>query len=316
MGVDVPLKRGILLWGVLEEMEVDGYISYLRREVKKSEKTAIGYQGDLQGFRRFLDGRDMLLVSNEMARAYQTTLNDQGLKPTTVHRKLAACKSFYRYLKRKGMVQTNPFDDMEMPRIPERLPKFITASELDQLLSFPGVGPLDLRDRAMILLMHDTGVRVAGLAAINVDDVDFDTREIRVIEKGDKERIVIFSDRADYALHQWLDARDSKDEALFVNHKGHRLPPDGIQWVLETRSERTLGKRISPHWLRHSFATQLVNGGVDMAIISELMGHANVQTTKSIYAHVQRTTLHRAYETVHPRLEGRESLKRKLRIVS
>lgn len=285
---------------------MQGYLNYLENEVKKSPKTIEGYTYDIALFKRFIGEKDWEVVDDDTASLYLQSLNKKGLAVNSVVRRIAAVKSMYRWLKRKGKVKSNPFDSLDLPRRPGRLPHFITPNEFEQLLSFSGDSDLDRRDRALFALLFEAGVRVGELTNLNVDDVNLETHEVYVVAnngragKGDKERIAIFGDRAEALLREYLQARRTKDDALFVNDKGHRLPPNGIQWIIRTRSLKMLGREITPHWLRHSFATMLINNGVEQSVIQKLLGHANPATTQ-VYANLHTSTLHRAYEQAVPR---------------
>jgi site-specific recombinase XerD len=283
------------------------YLNYLEHEVKKSPKTIEGYGYDLRQFKRFIGERTWAEVDDCTASSYLQSINQQGLKVNSVLRRIAAVKSMFRFFLKKGKVQSNPFDSLDLPKRPGRLPRFLTKREFEELIGFPGDSELDIRDRAILALFFEGGLRLAELTSINAEAVDLDGHEIYIIGKGDKERVVIFGDRTERLIRDYLQVRPvltvkhQEERALFVNNNGHRLPPNGVQWVMRTRSLKVLDRVVYPHQLRHAFASDLVNSGVDMSIVSELMGHANVQTTKSIYAHIATSTLHRAYEQAHPR---------------
>jgi site-specific recombinase XerD len=296
---------------------IDEFISYLEDEVKKAETTVRGYKYDLEYFNGFLRNKEVELldVTRDIAREYLRHLNGLGLGVATVHRRIAAVKSFYRFLEANDKITANPFGLLDLPKLPERLPKWITHEQFEEMLHFPMAGDgdgylLELRDRAILELLADTGLRVSELVGLNINDIDIEAKEVTVVGKGDKERVVPFGDNAARTVQQYLEIAQPRlsrrPNVVFVNAKGTRLSANWVQQMVGERSERALGFRITPHWLRHSCLTWMRNNGAQMADLADIAGHTNEDITRRIYAHVGMKRLHEVHNETHPRARTRK----------
>ena len=275
------------------------FLRYLSVEKSASPHTLRSYRTDLRQFAEFAedcDGESPTVITTRTLRAWLARLHAQGLDPASVARKLAAVRSWCKFLVRRGRLGRNPAADVRGPRLGRKLVGFLPVDEATALLSDPR---LSARDRAVLELLWATGLRVSELAGLDVDDVDRAERTVQVMGKGRKERIVPFGAKAAAALDAYLGAREGS--ALFVNARGGRLGVRSL-WTIVRRAARQAGltRRVSPHTLRHTFATHLLDAGADLRMIQELLGHRRISTTQR-YTHVGSEQLMRVYDAAHPR---------------
>jgi len=296
---------------------VDHAARFLRRlRVARglSPSTLRAYRVDLRQFLTFLrlEGRpDPVAVDNLLLRKFLARLRGAGYARATLVRKLASLRAFYRFLCQEGLCETNPIAALRTPRLPRRLPEFLTGKEIAQLLAAPDVSkPLGLRDRAILETLYSTGLRASELVNLNVADVDLLGEVVRAMGKGRRERLAPLGRYALDALRDYLAARGISPRRvpftrapLFLNRFGGRLSARSLQRVLERYVRRlpSLGRRrITPHTLRHTFATHLLNAGADLRSVQELLGHRNIVSTQ-IYTHLTTENLRKVYEKAHPR---------------
>jgi len=245
-------------------------------------------------------------LSSDAVRAYLQWLDQKGNKPSSLARKLAAVRSFYRYLSRRGMVNGNPVDGMRTPKQPKLLPRVLTKDDADALMTFPaGLTVWSLRDRAVLETLYSTGARVGELVALDIGDVRELEGLVRLQGKGRKERIVPIGEMALDAIRRYrlslpLPSAGVPPRALFCNQRGGRLTSRSVARVVNRYSSRLAGGAVSPHALRHSFATHLLDEGADLRSIQEMLGHASLRTTQR-YTHVATDQLLAVYDRAHPR---------------
>jgi integrase/recombinase XerC len=245
-------------------------------------------------------------VSTLDLRAYLAELRRRNYSRATVARKIATLRSFYKYLARQGEVELNPVKVIRTPRQEKRLPKFLTPDDIERLLAAPkGDDPLTLRDRAMLEVLYSTGIRVSELVGMNLEDVDTMGESVRVRGKGKRERLAPLGSFALKALDQYLAARKAGSvhdaAAVFVNRHGQRLSTRSVRRKLSKYlAIAGLNPSVSPHTLRHSFATHMLERGADLRAVQELLGHRSLSTTQ-IYTHVAAARLKEVYEAAHPR---------------
>ena len=304
---------------------IDDFLEDLAERRGASPNTVRSYGSDLAQFAGFLETRsadsggndsgtadsDAGHVDTGVLRAYFASLHERGLSSTTVARKLAALRSFYRYLVRSGAVDQDPARALKAPRTPGRIPTRMEMEEVEALLHAPDPHtPLGSRDLAILELLYGTGLRVSELVSLNLADINANHRILRVLGKGGKERVVPFGEVAADALLAWSRMRaeiqgDQGDsEAVFLNSRGGRLSDRSVRTVVQ----RYLGEAglvrltgaVSPHTLRHAFATHLLDRGADLRSIQELLGHASLATTQK-YTHVSTAKLFEVYSKTHPR---------------
>jgi site-specific recombinase XerD len=275
-----------------------------------AEKTRRAYGIDVGQFALWATGQglDPPGVTARAMRRYAATLSRAGAAPTTVARKVASLRALYRSLREHGGVEENPADLMSAPKRPQRLPKVLKPSEMAALLDcIPASTPLELRDRALFELAYASGLRAEELVSLDVGSLDFDAEEVRVEGKGGKTRVVPAGEHAVRALARYLErgrgALEAGDDepALFLSKSGRRLSTSDVRRRLRVWRRYASAKAgISPHWLRHSFATHLLEGGADLRSIQELLGHASLSTTQ-VYTRVDSARLRSAYARSHPR---------------
>jgi tyrosine recombinase XerC len=301
------------------------FIDYLEAEKHASRYTVRNYRSDLvgnlqhgeaKGFFQFLDqcGVDSLdAVDKPIMRAYLGHLVNQHVAKVSLARKLSAIRSFYRYLLREHILERNPIELIVSPRLEHRLPEFLTVEEAFKLIGMPDVSkPFGQRDRAIIELIYAAGMRISELTQLNLIQIDLDFRQIRVLGKGNKERLVIIGQPAASALKAYLkDGRQAllgkiKSEAVFVNRNGKRLTERWVQMLMvKYATAAGIDKNVHPHLLRHTFATHMLDGGADLRVVQDLLGHANLATTQ-IYTHVTQNQARKVYMASHPMASTRD----------
>lgn len=296
--------------GLIEPM-VDGFLSHLAVERGFSSNTLEAYSRDLLRFLEFLERREVTSLDRVRpleVQLYLVELHQMGLGARTVARHLAALRSFFRFLVREKLLASNPTTSVPSPRLGRALPKAMSRDEVEVLLkAVEGDGPLRLRDQAMLELLYGTGVRVSELVGLNVGQISLVSGVILVRGKGDKERVVPMGEYAIEALRVYLErARPALcagkcPEALFLNRSGKRISRQGVWKILKGCARRAgIAGAVSPHMLRHSFATHLLEGGADLRAIQELLGHSDISTTQ-VYTHVARARLKEVHARCHPR---------------
>jgi integrase/recombinase XerC len=293
-----------------DEEAIHTFLQHLELERRLSPRTVRAYADDLAGLATFLErsGSDLRAASYQQLRRWLAHLSTRGYARSSISRKAAAVRSFYRFAARRGMVPVNPASMLSGPRVPSLLPSVLKAGEASRLVEAPGGDDRwTERDRAILELLYATGLRVSELCGLDVDDLDLHRRRVRVMGKGGREREVPVGDSAADALGAYLSGArratlpERGGAALFFNRRGKRLGPRDVRSLVEKyRDEILAGRRVSPHTLRHSFATHLMEGGADIRAVQELLGHASLATTQR-YTHVSRGRLFDAYRRSHPR---------------
>lgn len=293
------------------EQAIEGFLRYLRIERNSSPLTVKSYAEDLASLLEFFRDRigympDPAQVSIGILRAYVAYLHECDYAKTTVARRLACLRSLFRYCEREGLVSSNPAQALRTPRTGRKLPHLLSVDQLAKLLESPPANePMGLRDRAILETMYSGGLRVAELVGLNVSSWERDSDVLRVIGKGRRERIAPLGRHAAKALSNWTEVRTpdpaSDDlDALFLNKFGKRLTTRSIGRMLDKWLQHTgLDRQVTPHTLRHSFATHMLDGGADLRSVQELLGHKSLTTTQ-IYTHVSTRRLHETYDAAHP----------------
>jgi integrase/recombinase XerC len=287
---------------------VQRFLTHLRGARNYSPHTLRAYGADLEHFRRCLSDLEPSSIGRNEVRAYLAELQARGgLGRNSVLRKVSALRAFFRFLRREGVMEQDPFCALPLPRKAARLPKFLTESEISELLA--PAGPQQAsgagRDRAILELLYSSGLRRSELAALNVGDVDFVSGFVRVMGKGSRERLVPVGQAALSCLREYLRQRgpgSARGESpLFLNSRARRLTDAGVAFLLKGWLRRAGWlKSVTPHALRHSFATHLLNSGCDLRSVQEMLGHKSLATTQ-IYTHVSLEKLKEVYGRSHPR---------------
>jgi integrase/recombinase XerC len=290
--------------------EISQFLSSLKHEKNASPHTISSYKRDLLQLAGYLEERKVMLrrVDNVILRGFLAKLQENQNKKSTVARKLAAIRSFFQFCIKKKWLEDNPAKVVATPKQEKHVPSFLSEDEMAQFLDLPQTTqPLDLRDKAALELLYATGMRVSELAGLNLDDLNFSERLIRVRGKGKKERLIPFGKKAEDSLTFYIRSRpqinkgEIEAKALFLNYRGERLSSRSIERIVDKYIRLTaLRRKISPHSLRHSFASHLLSRGADLRVIQELLGHESLATTQK-YTHLNLKQLMDVYKKSHPR---------------
>ncbi len=293
------------------------FIKYLRYEKNYSSLTEISYLNDLTQFEEFVVGEKGKFQPEEidtpLVRSWIASLMEQGLKPRTVNRKLSAAKSFFRYMEKRGAVKKNPAQAVRGPKTTKRLPTFVNHKQMTEVLDNELAYSDDFRgtrDRFIIELLYVTGIRRAELISLKDNDVDFRAGTLRVTGKRNKQRIIPFTDETKEKMQQYMQVRDkeieNKSPNLFVKEDGDPLYPRLVYSIVRDHLDSipTLTKK-SPHVLRHSFATGMLNNGAEINAVKELLGHSSLASTE-VYTHVTFEEMKKTYQHAHPRAKIKE----------
>ena len=294
-------------------MMIDKFIDYLRYERNRSELTVESYGRSLRDFETYFKNRDSQLswesVDSDIIRDWMESMMDKGDMASTVNRCLSAVRSFYRFALSRGLVKHDPSHIVKGPKKQKMLPQYVRENEMDRLLDIPemwGDTYKDIRARTIIILLYETGLRRSELTGLNDADVDFVSRQLKVTGKRNKQRVIPFGEEMAAELQHYIVARNAQfenrmEDALFLSDKGRRVTPSQVYvTVRKCLSKVTTMKKRSPHVLRHSFATAMLNNGAGIESVRKLLGHESVATTE-IYTHTTFEQLKKVYKNAHPR---------------
>jgi integrase/recombinase XerC len=296
---------------------LEEFLNHMRVEKSASNKTLLAYKTDLSQFFNFvsrkqgIDGKDISkeFLNHRMVRQYLAAMQESGLKRSTVARRLAALRSFVKFLCRENILQDNPLSVVTTPRQDKNLPKFLYPPEVELLMNAPELSTaLGKRDKAILETIYAAGLRVSELVGLDIKDIDYEEELIKVKGKGGKERIIPLGSKAKEALilyiqrgRAYLENNKQKNNALFLNRFGDRLSARGVRNILNKYVDKlAINQKISPHALRHSFATHMLNEGADLRSVQEFLGHVNLSTTQ-IYTHLTRDRIKSIHKNTHPR---------------
>ena len=290
--------------------ELEEFLAYLQHEKNASPHTITNYKSDILQLAQFLKNKRSGLrdVDNIVLREFLAVLYERGEKKSTVGRKLAAIRSFFQFCVRRRWMADNPAKMVSTPKQEKSVPSFLSEEEMNAFLDLPrSAKPLDKRDKAMLELLYATGIRVSELVGIGLEDVKFSERLIRIKGKGKKERLVPFGRMAEKSLRSYLRVRSKigrgrgEETSLFLNYRGQKLSSRSVERTVDKYIRHSaLRRKISPHSLRHSFASHLLSRGADLRIIQELLGHESLATTQK-YTHLDLKHLLEVYRRSHPR---------------
>ena len=301
------------------QQALDRYTTYLKAEKNASDYTVRNYLHDLlggrkpgaeNGFFQFLRQNKIMtleVVDRQVIRDYNAWLMENDIAKSSIARRQSAIRSFFNFLVREGLLPHNPMEEVTSPKRERRLPSLLSTTEVTRLLETPDPAtPVGLRDRALLELLYASGLRVSELVSLNLGQVNIDSKEIRVVGKGSKERMVLMGEPAARALIVYFEEGrphllgDKRSNAIFISRQGERLIERRVQKILE-RYARIAGieRRVHPHMLRHTFATHMLDGGADLRVVQELLGHADLSSTQ-IYTHVSKSQARKVYLSAHP----------------
>lgn len=295
---------------------LDSFISYLRAERNASPYTVRNYQEDLRPFFQFLEqeGRKAIgEVDTNVIRSYLVWLSHKGYVKASMARKLSTLRSFYKYLAREKVIVESPALRISLPKLDKRLPVFLSPQDAVRLIQTPDISkPQGLRDRAILEMLYASGVRVSEISGLDLTNIDLSSREIRVRGKGSKERITLIGKPALSALELYIAKgrgellQDKRSSALFINRFGKRLSKRTVQSVVKQYAQKAgIASDVHTHTLRHTFATHLLDGGADLRVVQELLGHESLSTTQ-IYTHVTQSESRKVYLAAHPRAKKKK----------
>ncbi|MDO8643608.1 MAG: tyrosine recombinase XerC [bacterium] len=295
-----------------KDLGLEAFLEWMTHERRMSPHTVQNYRRDLEQMKKFLETKgfhqELMKVSETQVREFVGFLFTEKQQATSIARKLSSLRSFYHFLERRGRLEQSPVKRIPTPKLPKRMPKFLSVDEIDGLMrGASGDDWKSLRDRAILELLYATGLRVSEVADCRPDRLDLEEGILRVVGKGKKERLAVVGSQAIQALRRYFEVRGSLNKgggdknAVFWNRQGKRLTVRSIQRIVTYYALKAgLAKKITPHMFRHSFATHLLDGGADLRGIQELLGHASLSTTQK-YTHVSLDRLMEVYDKTHPR---------------
>ncbi len=286
------------------------FVEYITVEKGLAANTLESYGRDIRQYGEFLaesDVVDVVATGREHVLHYLDSLSERGRSPSTISRNLASIKCFYHYLEHEGYVGQDPTQHLESPKLEKKLPQVLSLADVEQLLRQPDASdPSGVRDKAMLELLYATGIRVSELISVSVSDLNLELSYLRCRGRQGKERIIPLGSMAVKALQEYLLTARGKlakedEQALFVNHHGRSLTRQGFWKIIKKYAQAAdIQKTITPHTLRHSFATHLLENGADLRSVQEMLGHADISTTQ-VYAHLTKNRLKEVYSKAHPR---------------
>lgn len=294
------------------EDELKDFMHFLIVEKALAKNTIVSYERDLKAYLKYIKTVENVQSINDVGRIqivhFLGHLKEQGKSSRTIARNIASIRAFHQFLLREKVAEQDPSVHIETPQLERTLPKVLNLQEVESLLDVPKLHThYGLRDKAMLELLYATGIRVSELIGLNLDDAHLTMGFVRCIGKGNKERIIPLGRTAATAIQEYLDKgrpqfiKNEREDSLFVNHHGRRLTRQGFWKILKgLTKEAGIEKELTPHTLRHSFATHLLENGADLRAVQEMLGHSDISTTQ-IYTHVTKTRLKDVYSQFHPR---------------
>lgn len=290
---------------------IQKFIEYLKNEKHYSSYTVINYDKDLREFLLFLNKENINSIKEidyKIVRLYLIKLHDNKYANKTICRKISVLRSFFKYLLKEQIINSSPMILITNPKEEKRLPKFLYYNELEAISNVPNLNtPLGIRDALIVEMLYSTGIRVGEIVNIKTSDINYDDKIIKILGKGNKERYVIYGSVCQKLLDNYLNngrsliIKNEDNPYLLLNKNGTKLTDRGVRLVLENLTKKTtLNKKVSPHMLRHTFATDMLNYGADLKTVQELLGHSNLKTTE-IYTHLSNERIRNVYNKAHPR---------------
>lgn len=290
--------------------KIDDFIEYIKKERNYSDYTETNYMIDLDNYSDYINKKRISyknITYKQITEYIKYLKEEKELNSTSINRHLSSLRSFYNYLIRIGNINNNPFKLVRGPKKAIKLPNYMKYSEFEEMVNSCDETDLGVRNRAILEILLSTGARVGEIINVKLSDIDFSNQEIRVLGKGNKERICYFNDHAEEALNKYINNSrlnllgNKKSDYLFINHIGGHLTDRGIRLIIDNIIRvSSINTKVTPHTFRHTFATMLLNEGCDLKSVQELLGHVNLSTT-SIYTHVTNDRIKDIYLHAHPR---------------
>lgn len=291
------------------EQYIEQFLIYLKQEKQYSDNTINSYEKDFKKFLQFLKEEkinNLDEIDFKLLRKYLFYLHEKNYTNKTTARMISSLKSFYKYLIKKKITNKNPMSLIKTPKIEKKLPKFLYYDELEQILAIPDkTTTLGLRDALLLEMLYSTGIRVSEIVSVKLKDIDFYDKRILILGKGNKERYVLYGNKMQKLLEQYMEESRPKllpkDDYLLLNRYGEQLTDRGVRKIIDSILKKGIvNQHISPHTLRHTFATHMLDSGADIKIVQELLGHESLSTTQ-IYTHVSNEKIRTVYQKNHPR---------------
>jgi tyrosine recombinase XerC len=273
-------------------------------KLKNSSKhTLRAYKRDLLDFYEFVkkNNFDYKTISRNSLRSFLIELKEKGLDKKSISRKISSIRSFYKFLLKDGVIDKNPLITLELPKVDKKLPTFLTEEEVMKLLNSPNDKTLlGFRDKLILTFLYSTGMRVSEIISLKLSQLDLDKGEVIITGKGKKERVIFITQELKEMINEYLKRRKKNSNVLFINRNGMPLTDKGIRLIVEKYAKKVVPyKKVTPHTLRHTFATHLLTNGADLRVVQELLGHSKLSTTQ-IYTHLTKENLKKIYENFHP----------------
>ena len=284
---------------------ISNFLTYISSDLGYSDNTYVSYEHEIEEFNNYIDNKDIRKVKTNTIKDYLKTIEE--LAPSTISHKISALKTFYSYLVKMNYIEISPLEGIKQPKLGLHIPDYLTIDEVNKLLDIKINTPFDARNKAILELLYATGLRISELISLEFNNIDFEECIVRVVGKGNKERIVPIYDKALKALLDYIENYrpllliKGNRSLLFINNHGEGLTRQAVFKMIKKECLiKGISKEISPHTLRHTFATHLLQNGADLRVIQELLGHSSLSTTQ-IYTHISNEKLKKDYFEYHPR---------------
>lgn len=283
--------------------KISDFLVYMDKLKNSSKHTLRAYKRDLLDFYEYVkkNNFDYKNISRNSLRGFLIELREKGLDKRSISRKISSIRSFYKFLLKDGAIEKNPLVSLELPKIDKKLPTFLTEEEVIKLINAPNEKTLiGFRDKLILIFLYSTGMRVSEIVSLKVSQLDLDKGEVIITGKGKKDRVIFLTEELKDLIREYLNKRKKNSNVLFINRNGKPLTDKGIRLLVEKYAKKVVPyKKVTPHTLRHTFATHLLTNGADLRVVQELLGHTKLSTTQ-IYTHLTKENLKKIYENFHP----------------
>lgn len=283
--------------------KISDFLIYMDKLRNSSKHTLRAYKRDLLDFYEYIkkNNFDYKNISRNSLRGFLIELREKGLDKRSISRKISSIRSFYKFLLKDGAIEKNPLVSLELPKIDKKLPTFLTEEEVIKLINAPNEKTLiGFRDKLILIFLYSTGMRVSEIVSLKVSQLDLNKGEVIITGKGKKDRVIFLTEELKELINEYLNRRKKNSNVLFINRNGKPLTDKGIRLLVEKYAKKVVPyKKVTPHTLRHTFATHLLTNGADLRVVQELLGHTKLSTTQ-IYTHLTKENLKKIYDNFHP----------------
>lgn len=291
--------------------KISDFLVYMDKLKNSSKHTLRAYKRDLLDFYEYVkkNNFDYKNISRNSLRGFLIELREKGLDKRSISRKISSIRSFYKFLLKDGAIEKNSLVSLELPKIDKKLPTFLTEEEVIKLINAPNEETLiGFRDKLILIFLYSTGMRVSEIVSLKVSQLDLDKGEVIITGKGKKDRVIFLTEELKDLIREYLNKRKKNSNVLFINRNGKPLTDKGIRLLVEKYAKKVVPyKKVTPHTLRHTFATHLLTNGADLRVVQELLGHTKLSTTQ-IYTHLTKENLKKIYENFHPHSKEKKSV--------